>query len=159
MTSATGPVAAQATDVAPCRTPSHDPEPFASRMAGRTKRALGAVFGLANLGVNLTEPAPGAISALRHAHRARDESVHVLQGHPVPRTDAGENRLSPGMCAGFRADSGDAHQLTYLTDETAVHLEIGDRSPGDTVTCPDDDLLAVLQQGRWVVARRDGRPH
>ena len=38
---------------APARTkPSNYPEPFASRMAGREKRPLGDLFGLANFGVN-----------------------------------------------------------------------------------------------------------
>ena len=39
------------------------PHPFASRVAGRTKRKLGDHFGLTNFGVNLTELAPGAFSA------------------------------------------------------------------------------------------------
>jgi uncharacterized cupin superfamily protein len=40
---------------APTRTkPSNYPEPFASRMAGRVKRPLGDLFGIANFGVNLT---------------------------------------------------------------------------------------------------------
>jgi uncharacterized cupin superfamily protein len=152
------PVAVNAADVPPRRTPSNYPEPFASRMAGRSKRALGAVFGLANFGVNLTELAPGAVSALRHAHTKQDEFVYVLQGHPVLRTDAGDTRLAPGMCAGFRAGSGDAHQLLNPTAETVVYLEVGDRSLGDQVSYPDDDLKATLQDGRWVFTRKDGRP-
>ena len=51
------------------------PEPFASRMAGRRKQPLGDLFGLANFGVNLTRLAPGAVSALRHAHTKQDEFV------------------------------------------------------------------------------------
>lgn len=153
------PAAVRAADVAPRSTPSNYPEPFASRMAGRTKRALGAVFGLANFGVNLTKLAPGTISALRHAHKTQDEFVYVLQGHPVLRSDAGDTPLAPGMCAGFKAGSGDAHQLLNLTDEVAVYLEIGDRTPGDTVSYPDDDLLAALVEGRWVFTHKDGRPY
>lgn len=37
-------------------------------MRGREKRTLGDLFGLSNFGVNLTRLAPGAGSALRHAH-------------------------------------------------------------------------------------------
>jgi uncharacterized cupin superfamily protein len=153
------PVAVVAAEVEPRRTPSNYPEPFASRMAGRTKRALGAVFGLANFGVNLTELPPGAVSALRHAHTRQDEFVYVLQGHPVLRTDAGDTPLAPGMCAGFRAGSGDAHQLVNPTDEPVVYLEIGDRSEGDAVNYPDDDLRATLAEGRWVFVHEDGRPY
>lgn len=153
------PVAVTAAEVTPRSTPSNYPEPFASRMAGRNKRALGAVFGLANFGVNLTELPPGAVSALRHAHTRQDEFVYVLQGRPVLRTDAGDTPLVPGMCAGFRAGSGDAHQLLNPTDQPVVYLEIGDRSEGDAVSYPDDDLRATLDEGRWVFVHKDGRPY
>lgn len=159
MTPVAHPAAIHAADVAPRSTPSNYPEPFASRMAGRTKRALGAVFGLTNFGVNLTELAPGTVSALRHAHTTQDEFVYVLQGRPVLRTDAGDTPLAPGMCAAFRAGSGDAHQLLNPTDAPVVYLEIGDRSPGDTVSYPDDDLRAALVEGRWVFAHKDGTPY
>lgn len=153
------PVAVSAAGVAPRRTPSNYPEPFAQSLKGRSKRALGAVFGLTNFGVNLTELKRGAISALRHAHRTQDEFIYVLQGHPVLRTNAGDTVLAPGMCAGFKAGSGDAHQLLNPTDETVIYLEIGDRSPGDVVSYPDDDLMAVLTDGRWVFSHKDGRPY
>lgn len=159
MTDASRPIAVVATDVAPRQTPSNYPEPFASRMAGRSKRALGAVFGLVNFGVNLTQLAPGAVSALRHAHTRQDEFVFVLQGHPVLRTDAGDTPLSPGMCSGFKAGTGDAHQLLNPGDETVVYLEIGDRSAGDAVSYPDDDLRAALIDENWVFMHSDGRPY
>jgi len=153
------PVSVVAAEVAPRQTPSNYPEPFASRMAGREKRALGAAFGLSNFGVNLTRLAPGAVSALRHGHSRQDEFIYVLEGHPVLRTDAGDTALAPGMCAGFRCGSGDAHQLLNPTGEPVVYLEVGDRSPGDTVSYPDDDLQAVLLDGRWQFAHKDGRPY
>jgi uncharacterized cupin superfamily protein len=159
MTDSRYPVAVAAADVAPRSTPSNYPEPFASRMAGRTKRALGALFGLNNFGVNLTEMAPGTVSALRHAHSRQDEFIYVLQGCPILRTDAGDMPLAPGMCAGFRAGTGDAHQLLNPTDETVIYLEVGDRSAGDSVSYPDDDLLAAQVDGRWVFAHKDGRPY
>jgi hypothetical protein len=74
------PAAVVAEEVAPRRQPSAYPEPFASRLGGREKRQLGEVFGLRNFGVNLTTLAPGAISALRHAHSTQDEFIYVLQG-------------------------------------------------------------------------------
>jgi uncharacterized cupin superfamily protein len=83
----------------------------------------------------------------------------VLQGRPVLRTDAGDTPLAPGMCAGFRAGTGDAHQLLNPTGETVVYLEIGDRSAGDSVSYPDDDLLAALVDGRWLFTHKDGRPY
>jgi uncharacterized cupin superfamily protein len=143
---------------APSRTkPSHYPEPFASRMAGRDKKPLGDLFALSNFGVNLTRLAPGALSALRHAHTRQDEFIYVLQGHPVLVTDAGETPLHPGMCAGFKAGTGDGHHLVNHSDEEVVYLEIGDRTAGDSATYPDDDLRAVaLGVGRWQFTHKDG---
>src|SRR4051812_35786038 len=144
---------------APARTPSNYPEPFASRMKGRVKRPLGDVFGLRSFGVNLTRLAPGAVSALRHSHSRQDEFLYVLQGHPTLRTDEGGTRLSPGMCAGFRGGDGNAHQVVNETSEDVVYLEVGDRAPGDQGAYPDDDLEAVLVDGKWRFAHKDGTPY
>jgi uncharacterized cupin superfamily protein len=119
-------------DQAPLRTKaSNYPEPFASRMAGRRKQPLGDLFGLTNLGVNLTRLAPKAVSALRHAHTKQDEFVYVLQGHPTLHTDEGRTRLAPGMCAGFKAGTGNGHRLINESEEEVVYLEVGDRTPCD----------------------------
>ncbi len=150
------PVAVAANDVAPLTRKSLYPEPFASQMAGRQKRALGAVFGLNNFGVNQTVLVPGARSALRHAHARQDEFIYVLEGNPTLITGAGETRLAPGMCAGFKAGSGDAHHLVNHADTNAVYLEIGDRTPGDDVVYPDDDLLAQYVDGGWRFTHKDG---
>src|SRR4051812_46453854 len=89
MPNPTFPTALDAASVAPRVKPSNYPEPFASRMAGREKRALGDCFGLTNFGVNLTRLAPGAVSALRHAHTRQDEFVYILEGRPTLHTDEG----------------------------------------------------------------------
>jgi uncharacterized cupin superfamily protein len=154
------PIAVTAAETAPRTKPSNYPEPFASRMAGREKRPLGDLFGLSNFGVNLTRLHPGAVSTLRHAHSKQDEFVYILSGDPVLRTDAGETALHPGMCAGFKAGNGDGHQLVNRTQEDVVYLEIGDRSAGDSVSYPEDDLMAVLgANGQWQFARKDGTPY
>lgn len=153
------PVAVFAHDVAPRAKPSAYPEPFASRVSGREKRQLGDVFGLANFGVNLTRMAPGAISALRHSHSRQDEFVYVLEGTPTLVTDAGETQLYPGMCAGFKAGEGNGHQLVNRSDAFVVYLEVGDRTAGDCVVYPDDDLTAVLESGVWRFHRKNGEPY
>jgi uncharacterized cupin superfamily protein len=145
---------------APLRTkPSNYPEPFASRMAGRQKRPLGELFGLTNFGVNLTHLAPGAVSALRHAHSRQDEFVYILQGHPTLHTDEGRTPLAPGYCAGFAAGSGNAHCLVNETAQEVVYLEVGDRTAGDAASYPDDDLQAVQIDGQWRFTRKDGTPY
>ena len=153
------PVAIPADQVAPRTKPSNYPEPFASRMAGREKRALGDVLGLGNFGVNLTRLAPGAVSSLRHAHSRQDEFIYVLQGHPTLHTDRGATPLGPGDCAGFKAGTGDAHCLRNDTESPVVYLEVGDRTPGDTGSYPDDDLEAVLKNGQWVFLHKNGQAY
>ncbi len=153
------PVAILATDAAPRSKPSNYPEPFAARMGGREKRALGDVFGLSNFGVNLTRLAPAAQSALRHAHSKQDEFVYILQGHPTLLTDAGATPLAPGMCAGFKAGSGNGHQLVNETSADVVYLEVGDRTPGDEGFYPDDDLKALMVEGKWQFVHKDGSPY
>ena len=152
-------IAILAAEVPPRDTPSNYPKPFASRMAGREKRQLGDVFCLQNFGVNLTRLAPNAVSALRHAHSKQDEFVYILQGRPTLQTDEGKIQLTPGMCAGFRAGTGRANNLVNETSEDVVYLEIGDRTPGDEGTFPDDDLQAVLEDGRWQFYHKDGTPY
>lgn len=139
--------------------PSSYPEPFASRMAGRLKKPLGERFGLANFGVNLTRLAPGAASALRHAHAKQDEFVYVLEGNPTLHTDEGRTRLAPGMCAGFKAGTGNGHRLVNETGSDVVYLEVGDRTPGDEGFYPDDDLKAAMIDGRWRFVHKDGSPY
>lgn len=134
------------------------PAAFQNRVAGRSKRQLGNAFGLRNFGVNLTELAPGAESALLHRHSKQDEFVYVLEGRLTLRTDAGEQELLPGMCAGFPA-AGAAHHLINRSDAVARYLEIGDRTAGDEGTYPEDDLAVREEGGVWVFRHKDGRSY
>jgi uncharacterized cupin superfamily protein len=152
------PLAMHVEEFLPRNKPSAYPEPFASRMARREKRPLGDPFGLANFGVNLTRLAPGGESALLHRHTKQDEFIYILEGHPTLVTETAEIPLGPGMCAGFPA-GGTAHHLVNRTDAGVVYLEVGDRTAGDTVDYPQDDISAAMgPDGKWVFARKDGTP-
>ena len=159
MAQAEHPIAIVATDVAPRTKNSNYPEPFASRMAARSKRQLGDVFGLGNFGVNLTRLAPGGASALRHAHTLQDEFVYILEGHATLVTDEGETPLGSGMCAGFKAGTGNGHRLVNRSSGDVAYLEVGDRLPGDSASYPDDDIQATMQDGGWKYTHKDGRPY
>lgn len=145
---------------APARTkPSNYPEPFAALMAGRIKRPLGDLFGLKTFGVNLTRLAPGSLSALHHSHSHQDEFIYVLEGTPVLVTGETETQLAPGMVAGFPA-GGAAHHIENRSATDCVILEIGDRTAGDEVTYPADDLATVATpDGRRVFVHKDGTPY
>lgn len=163
MSECSHPAAAVAADVSPPARPSNYPEAIIAllreKLAGRTKRRLGDLFGLRNFGVNLTSLAPDAASSLRHAHARQDEFVYILQGFPTLLTDAGRTRLAPGMCAGFRAGTGNAHALVNDTAEEVIFLEIGDRTPQDEVVYPDHDLLASFDGVQWTFRHKDGSPY
>lgn len=152
-------IAIVAADAPPRTKPTHYPPAFAARVAGREKRPLGEIFGLANFGVNLTRLAPNASSALRHAHTRQDEFIYILQGRPTLHTNEGRTTLGPGMCAGFKAGSGNGHCLLNETSDDVVYLEIGDRTPGDEGSYPDDDLKAALVEGSWRFVHKDGTPY
>lgn len=119
------------------------PEPYASLVKGRLKRKLGEFFGLTNFGVNLTHLAPGAISALAHSHSKQDEFIFIVEGHITLLLGGAEFTLNPGDCYGFKAGTGIAHQLMNRSAETVTYLEIGDRTAGDEVDYPNDDLKAI----------------
>ena len=147
------PIAAR--DVPPRAAVSFYPEPFKSRVAGRSKRQLGEFFGLKNFGVNLTTLAPGSQSSIRHAHTKQDEFIYIVQGRPTLCTNDAKTQLAPGSCAGFPAGTGNAHHLRNETSEEVLYLEIGDRTPGDEVEYPDDDLRVVNRK----YVHKDGTPY
>jgi uncharacterized cupin superfamily protein len=154
------PTAIVAADAPPRARQTGYPAEMAKMVEGRSKHPLGDLFGLANFGVNLTRLAPGAYSALRHAHAKQDEFVYLLEGEAVLITDAGETPLKAGMCAGFKAGTGDAHHLHNRSKKDVLYLEVGDRSVGDSVNYPDNDVVAVYgSDGKWRYTKKDGTPY
>jgi uncharacterized cupin superfamily protein len=137
------------------RTGSNYPGDLKARVAGRAKRVLGDALGLKNFGVNLTTLPPGAWSALRHHHARQDEFVYIVAGHPTLVTDEARAKMAPGQCAGFPAGNGNGHCLVNETEADVVYLEVGDRTPGDTVIYPDEDLRAQ-SAATWNFTRKDG---
>ncbi len=142
------------------RTGSGYPAPFAAVCMDREKRALGDAFGLSQFGVNLTRLAPGTASAQRHWHSHEDELVYILEGELVLITDTGEQVMTPGMCAGFKAGVPDGHQLVNRSDRDAVFLEIGTRAMEGGADYPDIDMIVRrAEDGKWRYLHKDGTPY
>ena len=135
------------------------PEPFRSRMGDRVKRRLGDASGLSHFGVNLVTLGPGGQSALRHWHTLGDEFVYVLEGEVVLVTNAGEQTLGPGMCAGYPAGRDDGHHFINRSTRPARYLEIGDRNEQDSAFYPDDDVALERVDGKLRYIHKDGRPY
>lgn len=135
------------------------PEVFKNRVSGRYKKCLGNITGLKNFGVNLVRLEPGSASSVRHWHTKQDEFVYVVEGEITLITNAGEQMLIAGNAAGFPAGEANGHHLINRSDRDAVYLEIGDRTPEDSVTYPDDDLLAEMGNKGWEFTHKNGEPY
>jgi uncharacterized cupin superfamily protein len=139
-------------------TGSRYPAPYDAPCAARTRQRLGDAAGLTDFGVNLLRLPPGVWSSQRHWHTAEDEFLYVLEGEVVLVTDAGEQILKSGDCAGFKAGSADGHHLQNRSQREAVMLEVGSRKAvDDEVDYPDIDLRFL--KGRGGFSHKDGKPY
>jgi uncharacterized cupin superfamily protein len=80
----------------------------------------------------------------------------VLSGEVVLVTDAGDEVLRAGDCAGFKASEPDGHCLQNRSTADATVLEIGSRIPGEYGTYPDIDMEAKPGVG---YVHKDGTPY
>ena len=134
------------------------PPPYGEPCRQRKRFRLGDAAGLTQFGVNLLRLPPGTWSSQRHWHTAEDEFVYVLEGEVVLLSDAGEEVLRAGDCAGFKAGEANGHHLQNRTQAEAVLLEIGARDPDrDAVDYPDIDL--TIREGTGEFSHKDGRPY
>ena len=142
---------------APGAAGSRYPAPYDEPCRSRFRRRLGDAAGLDQFGVNLLRLPPGAWSSQRHWHTAEDEFVYVLEGEVVLVTDAGEEMMRAGDCAGFKAGVSDGHHLQNRSSRDALVLEVGTRTPEqDEAFYPDIDLRAL--RGRAGFTHADGTP-
>jgi uncharacterized cupin superfamily protein len=138
----------------PASVGSRYPAPYAAPCATRVRNRLGDAAGLTDFGVNLLRLPPGTWSSQRHWHTAEDEFVYVLEGEVVLVTDAGEETLRPGDCAGFKAGTEDGHHLQNRSRTDVLLLEIGSRKAEDAGDYPDIDMR-FSPDG---FTRKDGSP-
>jgi uncharacterized cupin superfamily protein len=145
-------------DAAPTRFGTAYPPPFNTPCLERKRWKLGDAAGLTQFGVNLLRLPPGQWSSQRHWHTAEDEFVFVLEGEVVLVTDAGEEVLRAGDCAGFKAGEPDGHHVQNRSGSEAVLLEMGSRRPAeDGAEYPDIDLR--VNAGTRDYSHKDGAPY
>ncbi len=140
---------------------SRYPSPFREPCMNREWRRLGDAAGLTHFGVNLLVLHPGTWSSQRHWHSHEDEFVYVLEGEVVLVTEAGEEPLVAGDCAGFKAGVADGHCLQNRGTRDARLLVVGSRNDSDRGSYPDIDLACDpgRYSGRAVFTRKDGTPY
>ncbi len=141
------------------QTGSSYPAPFDEPCATRERRALGDALNLTQFGVNLLTLPPGAWSSQRHWHENEDEFVYVLEGEVTLITDAGEQRLTPGMAAGFPAGRRDGHHLVNRSELSARVLEVGTRAAQDYAEYPDIDMAVETNGSSARFLHKNGEPY
>jgi uncharacterized cupin superfamily protein len=134
------------------------PSPFDEPCKVRKRWRLGDAAKVTQFGVNLLRLPPGSWSSQRHWHTAEDEFVWVLEGEVVLVTNAGEELLRAGDCAGFPAGVADGHHLQNRSQRDAVLLEVGSRRPGED-GCDYPDIDMTIPAGSDIFCHRDGRPY
>jgi uncharacterized cupin superfamily protein len=137
------------------------PSPFNEPCRTRQNKRLGDAAGLTQFGVNLTRLPKGAWSSQRHWHRLEDEFIYVLEGEVMLVTDAGEERLVAGDCAGFKAGVQDGHHFQNRSNTDAVLLTIGSRMEGESGEYSDIDMVFKRVPGgrSGPYAHKDGTPY
>ena len=116
-------------------------------------------LGLTQFGINMTTIEPGAQSSHRHWHAKEDECIYMLSGEAWLVTEEGETLLSAGMAAGFPAGEAIAHHLVNRSQVPATYLEIGTRSPDETVVYADVDLKMVKSGGPYQMFHKSGEKY
>ena len=132
------------------------PPPFDEPCRARERKRLGDAAGLTQFGVNLLRLPPGAWSSQRHWHAKEDEFVYVVSGEVVLVSDAGEEVLRPGECAGFKGGDTNGHCLQNRGTADVTLLEIGSRIQGEYATYSDIDMKTEPGVG---YVHKDGTPY
>jgi uncharacterized cupin superfamily protein len=133
------------------------PEIYRNQVKDRARARLGDLFGLTQFGVNIVTLEPGSWSSHRHWHGKEDEFIYVVEGEVTLVDDDGPHVLRPGMCAGFKAGSGNGHHLQNNSKAPCTYLEVGTRADVDSVTYSDIDMKAVKARGgNWKFVKKDG---
>jgi uncharacterized cupin superfamily protein len=142
-------------ETAPTKFGTGYPPPHDEKCLGRRRWQLGDAVGLTQFGVNLMRLPPGQWSSQRHWHTEEDEFTYVLEGEAVLVTDADEQVMLAGDCAGFAAGQANGHHFQNRSDREVVLLEVGSRRPeADLCHYPDIDMAMDPVTGDYI--RKDG---
>jgi uncharacterized cupin superfamily protein len=134
------------------------PSPFDKPCRARGRKKLGDAAGLTQFGINLLRLPPGVWSSQRHWHQEQDEFVYVLSGEVVLVTDAGEETLKAGECAGFKAGDKNGHHLQNRGRSDALVLEVGSRTKSERGEYSDIDM-AFDTDAKAMYLHKDGTPY
>jgi len=137
------------------------PPPHDAPCKDRKWLRLGDAAGLTQFGVSLVTLEPGVWSSQRHWHEKEDEFVYMLDGELVLITDAGEEIMRAGDCAGFKAGVRDGHCLQNRSDKPARFIVVGSRDDEDWGEYSDIDMKFLPRRysgGGGGYTKKNGEP-
>ena len=140
----------------PVRTGSGYPKPYDNEVKGRSNVALGNPFGLTQFGVNITTLEPGAWSSQRHWHENEDEFIYALEGEMVIVDDNGRHSFKHGQCAGWKANTPNAHCIVNESKSSTKFLVVGTRAKTEVAFYPDIDMKYQRDENGPKFTRKDG---
>lgn len=136
------------------------PPPHNEPCKDRRWLRVGDAADLTQFGVSIVTLDPGVWSSQRHWHSHEDEFVYVIDGELVLLTDAGEEIMRAGDCAGFKAGVQDGHCLQNRSNAPARFLVVGSRDDRDHGEYSDIDMkfLPGRYSGNGGYTRKNGEP-
>ncbi len=143
-------------DKAPRGSGTRYPPPYDVPCRDRAWVKLGDAAGLTQFGVNLVTLPPGSWSSQRHWHTHEDEFVYVLEGEAVMVTDAGEEVVRAGDCAGFKAGVKNGHCFQNRSNAPVKLLVAGSRSEDDAGEYPDLDMKFLSDRDGGGFVKKNG---
>ena len=132
------------------------PAPYNEPCKNRAWLKLGDAARLTQFGVNLLTLGPGTWSSQRHWHTHDDEFVYVLEGEVVMVTDAGDETMRPGDCAGFKGGARDGHCFQNRSGAPVKLLVIGSRSEDDAGEYSDIDMKFLSDREGGGFVKKNG---
>ena len=142
----------------PFRNGSGYPGKLAKAGDARYVQPLGDANGLTQFGVNIVRLEPGGLSSLRHYHIEQDEFAIILSGTCTLIDDDGEHEMQPGDCAAWPAGEANGHHLVNRSDAPATFLVVGPRTPTETGSYRDVDMMVKFDADGFRFTRKDGSP-
>ena len=151
------PVALLAADARGARKPSNYPEPSSPADGGARQAAARRPVRAHEL---RRQPDPArarrVIGAAPRAHQAGRVRLHPRRAADADHRRRPDRAQSPACAPASRREPATRIISSTKRTEDVVYLEIGDRTPGDAVTYPDDDIRRRLRR-RQVALRPQGR--
>jgi uncharacterized cupin superfamily protein len=105
---------------------------------------LGAAAGNRQLGANVMELPPGAVSVPFHFHCLNEESIYVISGTGIARIGDQRVPVRAGDWIAYPVGPETAHQMINNSDAPLVYLSLSTNHKAEVCGYPDSNKLLAL---------------